>query len=144
MLASTQLLILRAQDNRSLLDRLSSDSTFQRGWQVTFLFYSSIYWLKAYFAEEGIVDPESHRRRLKYVRQSDALKAIGDDFGRLQAYSETARYTLLPIEAEELMISLASFGRIQTHLSTLIDPEAPPRPMREALSTVEDDQDPAS
>lgn len=140
MLPSTQMLIFRAQDNRALLNQISSDSTFHRGWQVTFLFYASIYWLKAYFAEEGIDDPESHHRRLRYVRQSDALKAVGDDFGRLQAYSETARYTLLPIEAEELQTSLASFGRIQVHLSTLIDPEAPPRPTREAPAPVIDVQ----
>lgn len=120
MKTTTLLHAAKAEDNYAISLEIGAVSPAHIGWQITLLFYSALFWVRAYFAETGIQDKPSHFKRLQTVRKSAELSAIAQYFSDLQDLSEEARYDLPYKDAVDLVNAIAGYAAVKGHITMLL------------------------
>lgn len=125
MKTTTLLYIAKAEENRAIAHEIGESSAAHRGWQITLLFYSALFWIRAYFAESEIPDTPSHYRRMETVRGTAEVSNIAPYFADLQDLSEEARYELPEKDAVDLSNAQKDYESVRARIVHLIDYIAP-------------------
>jgi hypothetical protein len=83
--------LAKAQDNEGFAGRHDWADAICVDWTITYLFYSAVHYVEAYFTRRGL-GYHMHTARNSAIGRDVALRPIYDDYRELQNFSRDARY----------------------------------------------------
>jgi hypothetical protein len=81
----------KATDNEALVSQQDLTHGICVDWSVTFLFYSAVHYVGAYFAVRGLAH-RMHKTRNSAIGRDRVLREVYNDYRELQDFSRDARY----------------------------------------------------
>lgn len=140
MKTTTLLYVAKADDNYSIAREIGASTSAHRGWQITLLFYSAMYWIRAYFVEKEIASAATHRGRLGAIRSTPEIASLALPFRELQVLSEEARYEIEITEAEDLVDAEIVFDEIRSLIVETLEDNSSAEDDSRDVNTIADDE----
>jgi len=83
--------LTKATDNETLVTQQDLSIGICADWSVTFLFYSAVHYVEAYFSTRGIRH-KMHKTRNSAIARDQLLRGVYDAYRELQELSRDSRY----------------------------------------------------